>query len=282
MERQGRNQDDDLPPALYALGSDQAERDRLRRQTEELRGHSATLLARVRIRPGSSVIDLGCGPSGILDLLSESVGHRGHVVGVELNPVSVALAIEFAGTHGLANVQVIQHDARRTGLPDASFDLVHTRTLLINVPDPAAVLAEMHRLVRPGGWVAVMEPDSAVSMCHPPLAAWDRLTEVYLAAFRADGADPFIGRRLPELLRQADFTDIGAEAKADLIPAGHSRRAIRADLVRSMRPKIIDRGIADEQELDQLDRAVRQHLADPRTLVMPNLYFLAWGRKSAG
>jgi hypothetical protein len=42
-----------------------------------------------------------------------------------------------------------------------------------------------------------------------------------------------------------------------------------------MRPKIVERGMASKQELDDLDQAARQHLSDPHTLVMPNLLFLA-------
>jgi len=42
---------------------------------------------------------------------------------------------------------------------------------------------------------------------------------------------------------------------------------------------ILDMGLIGERELDELDRAVRQHLDDPRTLVMPHLTFLVWGRK---
>jgi hypothetical protein len=42
---------------------------------------------------------------------------------------------------------------------------------------------------------------------------------------------------------------------------------------------ILELGLAGERELDGLDRAVREHLDDPRTLVMPHLTFLAWGRK---
>ena len=75
--------------------------------------------------------------------------------------------------------------------------------------------------------------------------------------------------------------DIGVEAKAEIYPAGQSRRTVGPDLIRSMRPKIVERGIASEQELDDLDQAVREHLSDPHTLVMPNLLFLAWGRKPA-
>jgi hypothetical protein len=49
--------------------------------------------------------------------------------------------------------------------------------------------------------------------------------------------------------------------------------------VRSMRPKLLARGVVDERELDEIDRAAREHMDDPDTLVMPHLLFLAWGRK---
>jgi SAM-dependent methyltransferase len=264
---------------VYSLGSSPAERDRLRRQSGELRDHSALLLDRVGAAEGWRVIDLGCGPSGILDLLADRVGPAGRVVGVDFEPANVALAREFTAERSLANVQVIQADARRTGFRSASYDLVHARTLLVNIPDPAAVVAEMARLARPGGWVAVLEPDVGGSVCYPPHPAWDRLAQISLSARQLDGADLRIGRRLPELLRRAGLTGIGVEAKADIYPAGHPRRTIRADLARSMRPKILAAGIASERELDEVDQAVREHLNDPGTLMLPHLLFLAWGRK---
>jgi SAM-dependent methyltransferase len=264
---------------VYSLGSSPEERDRLRRQSGELREHSALLLDRVGIAEGWRAVDLGCGPSGILDLLADRVGPAGRVIGVDFEPATVALAREFAAERGLANVAVIQGDARRTGFRSASFDLVHARAMLVNIPDPAAVVAEMARLARPGGWVAVLEPDVGGSVCYPPDPAWDRLAQISLRARQLDGADLFIGRRLPELLRRAGLAGIGVEAKADIYPAGHPRRTIRADLMRSMHPKILTAGIASERELDEVEQAVREHLSDPQTLMLPHLLFLAWGAK---
>jgi ubiquinone/menaquinone biosynthesis C-methylase UbiE len=264
---------------VYVLGSDQIERDRLQRQSDEFTAHSTELIDRAGMAPGWRVIDLGCGPSGAIELLSHRVGPTGRVTGVEQNPDSVAMARELASERGLGNVEITQADARSTGLPGAAFDLVHARTLLVNLPDAAHVVAEMARLTRPGGWVVAMEPDCDMYVCHPPHPALDRLREIFLAAYLTEGADPFVGRRLAELFRQAGLADVGVAAKADVYPLGHSRRAIRADLVRSMRSKLVDRGIAGEQELDDVDKAVRAHLADPDTLIMPALYFLAWARK---
>jgi ubiquinone/menaquinone biosynthesis C-methylase UbiE len=233
----------------------------------------------VGLGPGQSALDLGCGPSGIIELLADRVSPGGRVESLDADPAHVAMARELACQRGLGNVDIVAADARRTGLPSSSFDLVHARTLLVNVPEPAEVLAEMVRLARPGGWVASLEPDGEYSLCYPPHPAWTRLCQIFHAAFSRNGADLLIGRCLTQLYREAGLQDIGVEARAGIYRAGDTRRTVRLDLVRSMRPAILKLGLADQRELDELDRAVREHLDDPRTLVMPHLSFLAWGRK---
>jgi SAM-dependent methyltransferase len=179
-------------------------------------------------------------------------------------------------------VEIMTADARRTGLSSGSFDLVHARTLLVNVPGPAEVVAEMTRLARPGGWVAALEPDSEYTMCYPPDPAFTRICEIFPVVFGRNGADHRIGRRIPQLFRQAGLTDVGVEARVQMYPHGHSRRANRLDLVRSMRPQIVEMGLASEAELEELDTVARAHLDDPSTVAVLGLLFLAWGRKPAG
>ena len=267
--------------ADYALGIDPAESARLRRQSAELRPESIELLTKLRLRAGQRAIDLGCGPSGILDLLAAAVAPGGQVTGLDADPTHVALAAEYAAQHGLAHVEVVVADARHTGLATGSFDLVHARTLLVTIPSPAGVLAEMARLARPGGWVASQEPDTEHSLCYPPLPAWDRLRELLAASFRRTGADLHIGRKLPEMYRAAGLEQIGVTVHASCYPAGHSRRTLLPDLLRSLHPVILDLGLASEPELAEVDQAVRRHLADPRTLMMPHLLVATWGRKPA-
>lgn len=271
----------DDPNAVYALGSSGGESARLQRQAEELAPDSAVLLDWVGVRPGDSAIDLGCGPRGVIDLLAERVAPGGRVVGLDADPAHVAMASEFVASQGLSDVQVVCGDARHTSLESGSFDLVHARTLLITVPRPAEVLGEMVRLARPGGWVAGLEPDTEAAICYPPHPAFDRLCEIFAVAFSRNGADPLFGRRLAELYRQAGLEEVTVKVRAGVYPAGHSRRTIRADLVRSMRPQIVEMGLADQQELEELDTAARKHFENPDVLVMPGLYFLARGRKTA-
>jgi SAM-dependent methyltransferase len=269
------------PSAVYALGSSPDESARLQRQAEELAADSAALLDRVGLRPGQKAIDLGCGPRGILDMLAERVFPAGRVVGLDADPAHTAMAAEFASGRGLSGVEIITADARHTGLRPGSFDLVHARTLLINLPEPAEVAAEMARLARPGGWVASMESDTENALCYPPHPAFDRLCEIFTVVFRRNGADPWIGRRVPELFRLAGLDDVAVEARVQMYPVAHSRRTIRLDLVRSMRPQVVEMGLASAAELDELDSAARVHLTDPCTVVMSGLLFLTWGRKPA-
>ena len=186
------------------------------------------------------------------------------------------MAAAFVSGHRLKGVQIVTADAGRTGLRSRSFDLVHARTLLINVPEPAVVVAEMVRLAKPGGRVAVAEPDTEHALCYPPHPAFDRICAIFHVAFSRNGADPAIGRRVSELFRQAGLTDIGVESRTQMYPPGNSRRTVRLDLVRGMRPQIVQLGLADEKELDALDAAARAHLEDPRTVVMSGLLFLVW------
>jgi len=268
------------PNAAYALGTSGAESARLQRQADELLPESRELIDGTGLGAGQSAIDLGCGPRGIVDLLAERVSPGGRVVGLDADPAMVKMASEYVANHRLAGVEVICGDARSCGLPSDTFDLVHARTLLINVPEPQQIIGEMVRLARPGGWVVGLEPDIQHVICHPPNSAFERLCEIFEVAHSRNGADHHIGRRLPKLYRGAGLIDVTVQVRAALYPVGHTRRTIRPDLVRSIRPHILRLGIADGRELDRLDAAARTHLADPEVLVMPSLNFLAWGRKN--
>jgi ubiquinone/menaquinone biosynthesis C-methylase UbiE len=265
--------------ADYSLGSSDAESARLQRQADELAAESRALIDRTDLRPGQSAIDLGCGPRGVLDLLAERVSPDGRVVGVDADPAHTAMAAEFASERGLDGVELLTADARHTGLPSASFDVVHTRNLLITIPEPGQVVAEMVRLTRPGGWVTSMEYDMEYALCHPPDPAFQRLCEIFTLAFRRNGADPWIGRRVPALFREAGLVDVEVEARAPIYPEGHTRRTVRVDLVRSMRPHVVAMGLASETELNELDADARAHLSDPRTVTIAGLAFLIWSRK---
>jgi SAM-dependent methyltransferase len=263
----------------YVHGTSLAERERLIAQAGVLAPEARTLLDQLGIEPGWRVIDVGCGPIGVLDLLAERVGPAGAVVGLEPQQRLLAVARELIVERGLDNVQLVEGDAGTPGLPRGSFDLAHARLLLVVVPNPAAVLAQIVALVRPGGMVAVQEVDHISWCCEPPHPAWDRLLAVWRAQYCEGGRDVYIGRRLQGLLHAAGVTDVGVRAFTQVYQAGDPRQTQLLTFVETARERILDGGAIRERELTELTAALGAHLADPSTLVVAELMFQAWGRK---
>jgi SAM-dependent methyltransferase len=262
-------------PRPYVLGTDPAERDRLLWQAEQFARAAIWLLDQVQIPRGGRVLDVGCGPVGILDLLAERVGPRGEVIGLEREPALREVARTIAAEQGWANVRVVAGDATATGLPPASFDLAHERLVLVVSPEPERIVAEMVALVLPGGWVALQDVVTSTAFVHPPSAAYRRLGELFDATYRRRGLDPDIGVRLPSLLRQAGLVDVGVQAHVQVAPNGDDHQSRYANL----RDEVIRLGLATAEEYDRLIAESRVHRAHPGTVLVNPLLFQAWGQK---
>ena len=176
------------PTGPYWLGTGPAEVEHLVAQAETYAAEAGELLDCVGPLDGATAIDVGCGALGILAQLRAHVGPAGRVVGLDLEPRLLAVADRLAADRGLA-IETVHGAAAATRLPAGSFDLVHARTLLINVTAPQAVVGELVRVARPGGTVALQEPDPAAWVCDPPHPAFDRIRDAVIAAFVRAGKD---------------------------------------------------------------------------------------------
>ena len=264
----------------YVMGSGEAELERLARQAHLFEQQSRALLDRTSLHTGMRALDIGCGPVGILDLLAEVVGPEGEVLGIDSNSEMVATATRFAAARGLDRVRVEVADARATRLASDQFDLVHARLVLLHAADPQALVAEMVRVCRPGGVVAVHDVDSESWYCEPSHPAWPRLAEAFLHILAARGTwRPHLGRSLYGILRHAGLENVDVTAFPELWRSDDYYREKLIIFVESVRTQIVDRGLVSEPELDQLIAELRLHLANPNTIVFGGVHFQAWGWK---
>jgi ubiquinone/menaquinone biosynthesis C-methylase UbiE len=270
----GRGGQDDR----YLLGDSTAEVEHLTHQAEVYAKEAASLLDRVGVAAGSSAIDVGCGVLGILRLLCERVGPSGRVVGLERESRILDAARQAAAQHDLP-VEFVQGDATSLDLPSDSFDFVHERTVLLNVHDPATVIAEMARIARPGGVVALQEPDSSGWVCDPPHPAWDPLLAELLAAYRRNGKNFNSGRRAARRLRDAGLTDVQVQVSARVTQAGEYYQTFLLTLTSLVRDQIITGGRLTAAEFDGRVASLRAHLDQPGTLTCMATMWQAWGTK---
>jgi ubiquinone/menaquinone biosynthesis C-methylase UbiE len=263
----------------YLLGASDAERVRLVKQSEIHRPEAQWLLNRIGVKPGWRAIDIGCGPLGVLDLLAQAVGSSGTVVGLDREPRMLEMAALSVVERNLGNVLLMNGDATDTKLPGESFDFVHERLVLINTPHPEQAVAEMVRLTRPGGFVALQDLDVSSWMCEPPHSAWDQVYSILTRLWRGAGMDPFIGRRLPGLLRQAGLEDVQVRAHAHVWRPGDLYQTFNLQLVGAVREQILADGALTAAALDHLVSDLVAHLEQPETLVLHPVLFQAWARK---
>jgi ubiquinone/menaquinone biosynthesis C-methylase UbiE len=117
----------------------------------------ARLLQEVQLEPGFHVLDYGCGPGAYVPGIAEAVTEAGRVYALDLHPLAVQRVRALARARGLAHVRAIQSGCQ-TGLPGDSVDVVLLYDILHMLSAPQDVLAELHRVLKPGGTLSVHDP----------------------------------------------------------------------------------------------------------------------------
>ncbi|HHH36795.1 MAG TPA: bifunctional demethylmenaquinone methyltransferase/2-methoxy-6-polyprenyl-1,4-benzoquinol methylase UbiE [Gammaproteobacteria bacterium] len=110
------------------------------------------------VRPGQRVLDLAAGSGDLSRRLARRVGEHGEVVAADINAAMLERGRQRLTDEGLVgNIRYVQADAERLPFPDAHFHHATMAFGLRNVTDKAAALAELRRVLKPGGQLLILE-----------------------------------------------------------------------------------------------------------------------------
>jgi ubiquinone/menaquinone biosynthesis C-methylase UbiE len=254
-----------------------ADVDRLRAQVELSWAREATELARLGLRDGMAILEVGSGPGFITEKLLVALP-RCTVTAVELDPTMCAVArSRLAGYLG-ERLEIVQTSILYTDLPEDSFDFAFARYVFQHLSAPDIAAAEMFRLLKPGGRVAVVDVDDDLGgLVAPNGAAFAQLARRVQQVQASSAGDRHIGRKLWRLLANAGYVHLGL----DTVVFHSDDLGLEAFLPQydpeRYRPFVVAGGLSAD-EWEQYRRAYAQFLAAPDALIL-QLIMLASGTK---
>jgi SAM-dependent methyltransferase len=213
------------------------------------------------LHPGQDLLDVGCGPGTITLDLAQRVA-PGTVVGIDADPGVLDLA-RRALTEGAPNVRFTLGDAYALDFADATFDVVHAHQVLQHLSRPVEALAEMRRVLRPDGILAVRDGDYGGFVWWPADPLLTRWLDLYHRVTARNDAEADAGRHLPAWVRAAGFDEATVTTSTWTFADPESRRwwtELWAERTTSsaFAGQAVAYGLSDDDELAAIAGAWRQ------------------------
>ena len=229
------------------------------------------------VGPGWRCLEVGAGGGSVAAWMAERVGASGHVLVTDIDPRYLA-ALSAAEQ---PNLEVRHHDIGQDPLPEAAFDLIHARLVLIHVPQREAALASLVAALRPGGWIVVEDFDptfidhSFPASNHEDYAAFETMRVAMRRLMDQHGADGVWGRRLYRRFVDHGLANVGLEGHFAACPGGSPGALLYRANFEQVRREAVAAGLVTEE---QADRAIAV-LADPGFAFGSPVMMSAWGQK---
>ena len=188
-----------------------AELTRLRAQVELAWHKEETILKRMGLQDGMSILELGCGPGFVLQRLRDAFPEA-TLAGVDHDQELLQEAERLLSSIEGPACELVHADVARTGLPSRHFDFVIMRFCLQHLRTPAPALQEALRVLKRGGRLAIIDVDDAISsVVEPRVPELEAASRLMAQVQHEAGGNRRIGRWLLRLLNQLGFTQLQLE-----------------------------------------------------------------------
>jgi len=205
--------------------------------------------------------------------LSERVCPTGKVVATDINP-------RFLLRFNLPNLDVRQHDIRNDSLETDHYDLVHSRALLMHLPEPEKALNLMAEALRPGGWLFIEDFDFgsllSADVTNPSAASMIEINRALFEVLKKKRImDAYFGRRERGLIEQLGFVNVDHEGWTRMNRGGGSHAQFAVMTLQAGTRALIAEGVVTQQQVDSVEDLYK----DPSFYWPEYTLFSAWGQK---
>jgi ubiquinone/menaquinone biosynthesis C-methylase UbiE len=227
-----------------------------------------------RVRSGAEVLSVGCGPGVILSAIT-NLDSSIRATGIDVSEVRLQQAKERNREN--SRVHFVCGDAQSMEFQSNSFDLVYCRMLLQYLKEKERAVSEMTRVCKPGGTVLLQDLDGQLLWHYPEDAAVQQTVEKVVTALAATGFDPFVGRKLFWLARNAGLKNIEVQVECYHLIAGE----VDPNILRQWEMKLeiakakLARLLGSESRAIEQSRAFLEYLRRPDTLTYSTVFTVA-------
>ena len=223
------------------------------------------------VGPGWNCLEVGGGGGSVATWLAARVGNTGHVLVTDVDP-------RFLDASNSSNMEIIRHNIVTDPLPHASFDLIHARLVLIQIPEREKVLTRLAAALKPGGWIVEEEFDSQSLPSNPLQIPGEVQLKTQAAVFRLldeQGVERRWGRLVHSRMRALGLVDVHAEARLSMWQGGSTGASLTRTNFEQLHDALITRGYVTEEEWEE-DIA---RLDDPEFVTPSPVMWMTRGRR---
>ncbi|KAI5261403.1 hypothetical protein E4T47_09438 [Aureobasidium subglaciale] len=214
-----------------------------------------------------SLLDAGCGPASITISLA-FLFPAAKITALDLSSKALEPGRHAAKQQNVTNVNFKEGDVYALPFPDESFDVVHAQQLLCHLPDPIKAIAELLRVTKKGGVLALREADTRAIFFYPELPLLKKNWELFAKTIEGEGntGNASAGRKLRRWVRSAGVKEEEMKCSAGTWCYSSEVERVafgKAWMERVVGIKVVEQGLATKQEMAEIREGWKEWSQDP-------------------
>ena len=252
----------------------EAEVARLRYQVDLFYEREFELYKKIGLKDGMNIVECGSGPGFLISNIVRDLP-RCTATAIEVDPFLVDQLTENSIVDGKKSFEVKLASIYETEQPDNYFDFAIARLVLEHLKEPEKAIAEVRRILKPGGCFVIVSNDFAYHLLtYPQIPELDKMYMSYIKSRFSEGGNPLIGRQLPLLLRKGKFEKTDIEIICVHSELEGDKAFLKAENV-NISKSLVKEGFLKKEVLESLIEKWYNMLQQPDHIIFRQLFVIS-------
>lgn len=245
--------------------------ERLKILSDTLCETSKSLLLKAGLKTGLQALDVGSGSGDMTYVISSIIGPDGKVTGVDIDKSVIELAKQ---NFTAENLEFKVEDIFDITSESENYDIIYSRFLMSHLPNPVMAIEHLKSKLKPGGALVIEDVEFSGHFCYPACHSFDRYVELYTAAAKARGVDPYIGCKLFGIFYDSGFNNIDLGVINPVFNSGVGK-LMGILTMYNIAHSVIESGLAEKTEVEEILSELERFTYNEKSIIsIPRIFQL--------